>query len=198
MKTTVFFRMIVLVVMTITGVINAELKAQDTNFVTNEVKEGDLVTSKVIYRMDGSLYRHMKYDFSGVSYHDWLDYFNFNRNESRENALIDRLGINMSERYNFINCNFGTYPVTKRREDMNPTNPFRNIEMTFIEGTHIFDWIKILLGAQEIHTVETSLYYILAKLGLRNNVYIYSKFPGMNDDFSYMRDNSPREWNYIK
>lgn len=45
MKTTVFFRMIVLVVMTITGVINAELKAQDTNFVTNEVKEGDLVTS---------------------------------------------------------------------------------------------------------------------------------------------------------
>lgn len=64
MKTTVFFRMIVLVVMTITGVINAELKAQDTNFVTNEIKEGDLVTSKVIYRMDGSLYRHMKYDFS--------------------------------------------------------------------------------------------------------------------------------------
>ena len=53
MKTTVFFRMIVLVVMTITGVVNAELKAQDTNFVTNEVKEGDLVTSKVIYRMDG-------------------------------------------------------------------------------------------------------------------------------------------------
>ena len=64
MKTTVFFRMIVLVVMTITGVVNAELKAQDTNFVTNEIKEGDLVTSKVIYRMDGSLYRHMKYDFS--------------------------------------------------------------------------------------------------------------------------------------
>ena len=49
MKTTVFFRMIVLVVMTITGVVNAELKAQDTNFVTNEIKEGDLVTSKVIY-----------------------------------------------------------------------------------------------------------------------------------------------------
>ena len=64
MKTTVFFRMIVLVVMTITGVVNAVLKAQDTNFVTNEIKEGDLVTSKVIYRMDGSLYRHMKYDFS--------------------------------------------------------------------------------------------------------------------------------------
>ena len=25
---------------------------------------GDLVVSKVIYRLDGSLYRHMKYDFT--------------------------------------------------------------------------------------------------------------------------------------
>lgn len=64
MKTTVFFRMIVLVAMTITGIANTDLRAQESNFVTNEVKEGDLVTSKVIYRMDGSLHRHMKYDFS--------------------------------------------------------------------------------------------------------------------------------------
>lgn len=64
MRTTVFFRMIVLVAIVVTGITNVELKAQDTNFVTNEIKEGELITSKVIYRMDGSLYRHMKYDFS--------------------------------------------------------------------------------------------------------------------------------------
>lgn len=64
MKTTVFFRMMVLAAIIVAGIASAELKAQNTNFVTNEVKEGDLVTSKVIYRMDGALYRHMKYDFS--------------------------------------------------------------------------------------------------------------------------------------
>lgn len=64
MKTTTLFRMIALMVMVLAGVANSELKAQEPNFVTNEVKEGDLVTSKVIYRMDGSLYRHMKYDFT--------------------------------------------------------------------------------------------------------------------------------------
>ena len=64
MKATVFFRMIVLAAMAVIGITNAELKAQEENFVTNEIKDGDLVTSKVIYRMDGSLYRHMKYDFS--------------------------------------------------------------------------------------------------------------------------------------
>lgn len=63
MKATVFFRMIVLAAMVVIGITNAELKAQEENFVTNEIKDGDLVTSKVIYRMDGSLYRHMKYDF---------------------------------------------------------------------------------------------------------------------------------------
>ncbi len=65
MKTTVFFRTIVLAVMAVIGMANVELKAQEENFITNEIKEGDLVTSKVIYNsMDGTLYRHMKYDFT--------------------------------------------------------------------------------------------------------------------------------------
>ena len=51
MKATVFFRMIVLAAMAVIGITNAELKAQEENFVTNEIKDGDLVTSKVIYRM---------------------------------------------------------------------------------------------------------------------------------------------------
>lgn len=64
MKTTVLFRMMVLVAMVVVGIANTELKAQDNNFITNEEKVDDLVVSKVIYRLDGSLYRHMKYDFT--------------------------------------------------------------------------------------------------------------------------------------
>lgn len=64
MKTTVLFRMIVLVAMVFAGIANAEVKAQENNFITNEEKVGDLVASKVIYKLDGSLYRHMKYDFT--------------------------------------------------------------------------------------------------------------------------------------
>ena len=61
MKTTVLFRMIVLVAMVFAGISNATVKAQNNNFITNEETVGDLVVSKVIYRLDGSLYRHMKY-----------------------------------------------------------------------------------------------------------------------------------------
>ena len=38
---------------------NATVKAQNNNFITNEETVGDLVVSKVIYRLDGSLYRHI-------------------------------------------------------------------------------------------------------------------------------------------
>lgn len=64
MKTTVLFRMIVLVAMVFAGIANTTVKARGNNFITNEEKVDDLVVSKVIYRLDGSLYRHMKYDFT--------------------------------------------------------------------------------------------------------------------------------------
>lgn len=55
---TVVFGAIVLV--SITG---TQLNAQD-KFVTNEVKTGELVTEKTIYKADGSLHRHMKYNYA--------------------------------------------------------------------------------------------------------------------------------------
>ena len=58
MRITVLFRMIVWGVMAFAGITSANLKAQSKdNFFTNEEKVGDLVMSKVIYKMDGSLYR---------------------------------------------------------------------------------------------------------------------------------------------
>lgn len=64
MKSTVLFRVIVLVGMVFAGISYAEARVQENNFITNEEKVGDLVMSKVIYKLDGSLYRHMKYDFT--------------------------------------------------------------------------------------------------------------------------------------
>ena len=54
MKTTVLFRMIVLVAMVFAGIANATVKAQGNNFITNEEKVDDLVVSKVIYTIVGA------------------------------------------------------------------------------------------------------------------------------------------------
>lgn len=64
MRTSMYFRVAFWVVMLFMTVISTNLKAQDANFVTNEVENGNLVVSKVIYKMDGHLFRYMKYDFT--------------------------------------------------------------------------------------------------------------------------------------
>ena len=50
MKTTVLFRMIVLVAMVFAGIANTTVKAQGNNFITNEEKVDDLVVSMTIRR----------------------------------------------------------------------------------------------------------------------------------------------------
>lgn len=62
MKTTVLFRVLFLAMMALVSVGN--VNAQDENFITNEEKVDGLVVSKTVYRLEGSLHRHMKYDFT--------------------------------------------------------------------------------------------------------------------------------------
>jgi hypothetical protein len=70
--------------------------------------------------------------------------------------------------------------------------------MEFYDDVNLFDWIKVFENAKEIHTVETSVYYILEKLNLEN-VYIYAKPTPQNraNDFSYMKDHCSKKWKYI-
>ena len=141
---------------------------------------------------------HMKYDFCNIEYLDWKEYFNFNRNEDRENSLIEKLNLDITKPFNLINNNCGTYPNFDKRNDLVPNNDYQNIYMDFIEGVNLFDWIKVFENAEEIHTVETSVYYILEKLGLER-VYIYAKPTPQNrsNDFSYMKDHCNKNWSYI-
>lgn len=59
---TILLKAVVCVTLVFAGVLNADLKAQDT-FITNDVMTGDLVTSKIVYRQSDGLHRHMKHDF---------------------------------------------------------------------------------------------------------------------------------------
>lgn len=54
---------VLLVTFIFAGVLSTNLNAQDKFFTNEEVKD-ELVVSKIIYRHDGMLYRHMKYNYS--------------------------------------------------------------------------------------------------------------------------------------
>jgi hypothetical protein len=101
---------------------------------------------------------YSKYNLLGIDYKDWLE-------------LIDLLNIR-NTKYNFVNRQYGSPPNTQNCQHM---GEYENaVEMRYIEGYTIFDWIGVILNAEHIYTAETSLLYILKKLYI-NNVTVYSK-----------------------
>ena len=65
MKTTNLFKALALAALTVVSSFNVEALAQDTNFITNEEVENNLVVAKTIYKQDGNyLHNHMRYKFS--------------------------------------------------------------------------------------------------------------------------------------
>ena len=65
MKTTNLFKALALAALTVVSSFNVEALAQDTNFITNEEVENNLVVAKTIYKQDGNyLHNHMRYKFA--------------------------------------------------------------------------------------------------------------------------------------
>jgi hypothetical protein len=139
---------------------------------------------------------HMKYNFVNIEYDDWLDYFDIKRNYDREAKLCKLLGLDDNSDYVVINRNYGTYPGIAFRHGIEYHGPHKAIELGFIDGVRIFDWLGVLERAQAIYSVETAIWYLLAKLGY-DNLTLYTRHPTINDDFSYMRSSARPSWQLI-
>lgn len=112
-----------------------------------------------------------KYKMMDMDSSDWLSYFEFERNLEREQKLIDHYGVQDKE-FVFVNRMYGSPPDSKPCVHM---GQFENsIEMEYLGWDNLFDWIGLLLKAKHIYTVETSILYIISKLGLKN-VTVYSR-----------------------
>jgi hypothetical protein len=136
-----------------------------------------------------------KYKLVNLNFEDWSHYFNFERNIKKENQLYyDVLGLTDESEYCFINRQFGSPPDTKICKYIDLNNFSYYIEMKYINGFNIFDWCKVIENAKEIHTVETSLNYIIDKINPKGKLEMYSKHtpPSYNQVQHLFKSN----WNY--
>jgi hypothetical protein len=113
-----------------------------------------------------------KYKMVNLEQNDWLDYFEFERDLEREQKLIDHYNLQNKE-FVFVNKMFGSPPYSKPCPHMGIYE--NSIEMEYLGWDNLFDWIGLLLKAKHIYTVETSILYIISKLGLKN-VTVYSRY----------------------
>lgn len=132
-----------------------------------------------------------------IPHEDWLDYFSFRRNLEREKELFDLLTENKP--YVFINKNYGSPPnfaVLNNVESTIENKSLKVVEMDFRHGFTIFDWCTILENAEEIHTVDTSINYIIEKLKLKTDV--LNLYPRSGHDTIFQLSGLFKtKWNWI-
>lgn len=146
------------------------------------------------HNLRNSSVMHSKYNFVGIPFFDWLKYFNFTRNTEKENELFyNILRLKNDEEYIFLNKKFASPPGTLVKDIQLITNK-KIIELDYYERFSIFDWCKVLENASEIHTVETSLNYLIEKLDIKAKLNMYSKWTPSN--YSAVKGIFKKKWVY--
>ena len=109
-----------------------------------------------------------KYDMYGMDYRDWKEHAMWVRDEEKENELINLVG----DSDTFVNDMFGSDCKLKSSVPIFPNA----IKMRVIEGYSLFDWAGVIQKATQIHTVNTSIIYLLEQLELSaKEVHIYPR-----------------------
>ena len=107
-----------------------------------------------------------KYDMYKMDFRRWKELAMWKRDTKKEDKLFNLLGLE-PKKYVLKNLTFTS--AGNRKININVDG----IEMAEIPGYSIFDWAKVFENAIEIHTVSTSILYILDMLNTgKVNVYI--------------------------
>jgi len=128
-----------------------------------------------------------KYDLVGVDWRDWATYLAFNRNKEKEFDLFyNVLGLKDEEKFSLINDYMCTPPET-RKLNLNVSLKYRRIDVRFIEGFSLFDWLFVAENASEIFMEGSALTYMLEKLHLKaETLGLYSRnFKAINGLFCH-------------
>lgn len=126
-----------------------------------------------------------KYFLVDIDYSDWLKFFNFNRNIEKENELYyNILGLKDNEEYILISRNYGSPPNFLKFPIEIKTN-IKNVELDFCDKFTLFDWCKVMENAKEIHTIDSSINFILEKINT-NVLYLYTRRKNNFSEIDYL------------
>ena len=64
-----------------------------------------------------------------------------------------------------------------------------------LPNINIFDWFELFELAEEVHTIETSITYLLKILNRRDRVFIYPR--GYSPNFKFSDYLFFTDWNYL-
>lgn len=137
-----------------------------------------------------------KYKLVNIEWEDWADYLTIQYNHQKSWELFNLLGARLNEPYTVVNKSFGT-PPHQQECDHIPEISGRVITMRPVPGYSIFDWWVVLRNAKAIHTVDTSIMFMIEKMELPSTALAcYSRFNP--PDFRNVTHLFKQHWVYCK
>jgi hypothetical protein len=113
-----------------------------------------------------------KYRLLGLPTDMWRD-LKWTRNTEKEEILFKMLGLKGKTKYNLINRHFGG---NFQQVDIDIKG--NNVYLDKIEGFTLLDWAKVIINAEKIYTVETSLVYMIETLSIKaKELHMYPRLP---------------------
>jgi hypothetical protein len=102
----------------------------------------------------------------------WIKH-EFVRDYVKENELYELLG--SPTNFVLINNNFGSNTVGAGKSNISKLSEEKVVELSIKKGYTMFDWLKVVENAKEIHTISTSLVFLCDKYAnehCKKSVYI--------------------------
>lgn len=117
-----------------------------------------------------------KYEGIGIEWEDWTDYLKYRRYPEREHGLRQHFGIEKGDPFILANR---TYSFHKTHEGVRDTIPSDyDGKIIWIEPNltqKIFDWCWLFENAEQIHTVDTSIMFIIDTLNTTDKLYCHPR-----------------------
>lgn len=133
----------------------------------------DTSTADQTYNTDPTRIMSAKFGLVGLDHTDWWKYFKFNRNLERENKLYyDILGLTDNSEYVYVNDIINTN-IVKTGKLSNKKYNYLPIHNQIIDGFTLFDWIKVWENAKEIHSIPTSICFVVDVIDTNAKIFYY-------------------------
>lgn len=113
-----------------------------------------------------------KYQLLGLDFNMWRDNAMWYRDKDKEKNLFNTLAGN---RFPYKVCNELYTSDAKQRIHIPKTADLLCVNMDPLPGYSLFDWAYILERATEIHTVSTSILYLLELLDITCPIHLYAR-----------------------
>lgn len=146
------------------------------DFVDGECRILPIRWADQILRVPYTQCMSSKYTLYNLDWMDWREQAGWVHDIKKQKELSKLLGLNFGGEYTLVNKFFGSN--SQYSADIHPIDGLFQVEMRTIPGFSLFDWSHIIANATNIHTVSTSIIYILEMLNIEaKEVHLYVRKP---------------------